>query len=220
MADEFEAIKAVPTRVDLKERFPLTLRYIFCKSFWFLLATGLIAAARIWIGTYHPPINDPSLEIAHGAIQKGMGSFFDYLFFAAFICTVLKLIYEFVFRAMFTYSIELEHLTVTRGIFFRSRSSFPLARINDVSLKRTPVEMLFLLYAIDVLTASPISTYGRIEGLSKKDAVDLQTYLLALVETTLPDVREKAADQAQTKKLSPPEVDKLIHGEDLASEKA
>lgn len=114
-----------------------------------------------------------------------------------------KLAYEYLYYLMFAYVIEQEQFTITQGVLLRERSALPLVKINNISLKRTPLEFLFGLHTVEVLTASPITTDCTVIGLSKKNAIDLQTYILALVETALPKVTESTADAMVHQEPSP-----------------
>ena len=202
--DEFRAAAPLPTRDDLASRFPRRFRVVFARSFYFLLA-GLTAVVGLIISLF---VDNPGdSEVVSAAISA-----FQWFLLGVLAVVMLRIIYEIVAHLMFEYSIELEHLNIVQGIFFRSRASFPIARLNDVSIQRTPVEMLFGLYSIKVLTASPIGLYGAIDGLSRHDAVGLQSLILALVETTLPNVRERSAHRVIAEDLTPEEADREIHG--------
>lgn len=175
-------------RVDLKEMFPLSIRVAFRESFLYLLGLAFVVAGYIAI----------ALQLSHVATLPEMAQSTEFalrsaLYVAITVCGG-KLLYEILCFWVYRYTIELEHLTITRGILFRSRASFPLARINDVSLTREPLDILFGIYTLTILTASPTSEYGSIDGLPSRSAHGLQAYLLALVETTLPDVREEVAE--------------------------
>ena len=182
------SVEAVETRVDLREMFPQSIRLAFEESFAYLIGLFLITAGYIWFATSLPVLPEgPSLI---GSTELVLRWFF---YIAVTICGG-KLLYELIYFLVYRYTIELEHLTITRGVLFRTRTSFPIAKINDVSLRRNPIEILFGVYNLTILTASPVANSGTIEGLPARSAHGLQSYLLALVETTLPDVREKVAE--------------------------
>lgn len=202
--DEFENVQRIATRVDLKERFPQSYRIIFSRSFWFILAL-------ITVGIGYFVFNNASEENPGGDLDYVTRYAFDAFMLAVIVICLVKIIYEFFFHLVYTYKIELEHFTITRGIFFRSRASFPIARINDVSLKRTFIDLLFGLYTLDVLTASAVYQFGIVEGLGKKAAVDLQTYLLAMVESTLPNVPEKEVEKVFEGEMSSETADEILH---------
>ena len=167
--------------------FPQSIRLAFAESFLYLIGLALVVTGYISFASQLPPAADtPNIIDGAEILLRWV------LYLAISICGG-KLIYELLCFLVYRYSIELEHLTVLRGILFRTRASLPLAKINDVTLHRGPIEILFGIYSISVLTASPTASDGTIEGLTSKSAHGLQSYLLALVETTLPDVRENVA---------------------------
>ncbi|MBX7136346.1 MAG: PH domain-containing protein [Oligoflexia bacterium] len=214
--DEFDSDKIFPTRVDLKKLFPQSFRYVLASSFWFLVVTAGLLVANLYFS-----LEVPSAEPVSGQ-PEGLGSLVAYLLdrllLASVVITVIKIGYESLHHFLYSYTTELEHLTISRGVLFRSRFSFPLARINDVSLTRDPIELCFLLYTLDVLTASPILQSGLIEGLPKKSALGLQAYLLALVESSLPNIKEDAAINVQKRGLAPEVADKILHQEETKEE--
>lgn len=204
LMDEFKSVQALPTRDELSARFPRQARSILARSFWFLLA-GLFAVVAYLVLAATP------LTSAPAGLEAAILRLTNWILLITVLIVAIKLLYEVVYFLMFSYAIELEHLTITKGVFFRSRSSFPMAKVNDVSIQRSPIELLFGLYAINVLTASPVSTYGRVGGLNRRNAASLQAFLLALVETTLPDVKEAAAERIARTHLSADEADVALH---------
>ena len=139
--DVYEGVTPVQTRLDLRAAFPRSKRVILLRSFWFLLVLPL-AVVGYWLNLTQRQIPGDSGHIEQGACFL-LGSIVE----LAFVAIVIKLLYEIVYDYIYSYSIELEHLTITKGLLFRSRSSFPLAKINDVSLKRNPLEMFFCVTA-------------------------------------------------------------------------
>lgn len=195
---------SLPTRVYLKQRYPQSWRNILRRCFLPFLALVLAAIGFIQVGS----ITD--LDTRAGELLQQL---MTYLFTVTLVVAVFLLIYEFLYHFLYDYVIELEHLTITRGVFFRSRSSFPIAGINDVSLQRNFFELLFGLHSLSVLTASPVSEFGSIEGLPKSSAIGLQSHLLILVETTRPNVNENAAEKIMANVLTAEQADNLLHGE-------
>lgn len=190
-ADPIEVVPETPrldARVDLRQMFPQSIRLPFAESFLHLIGLALVTAGYISLATRLPPATgSPN-------IVDGTEFILRCIFYIAVCIGGGKLIYELLCYLVYRYSIELEHLTITRGILFRTRASVPIAKINDVSLSRGPVEILFGLYNLTILTASPTANHGTIEGLPSKSAHGLQAYLLALVETTLPNVQDRVAE--------------------------
>lgn len=186
-------ISAVPnepkieSRVDLKELFPQSIRLAFAESFVYLAGLAFVVIGYIAIAMQLPPPASSAMAV------RGTEYLLRWFLYIAITVGGGKLFYELACFWVYRYRIELEHLTIERGILFRSRASVPLAKINDVTLMQTPVELLFGLHTLTILTASPTEAHGQIEGLPTKSARALQAYLLALVETTLPDVRDRVA---------------------------
>lgn len=180
-------VGTLPTRLDLRALYPQSIRLAFAESFPYLLGFVLVFAVYVgFLFEYHVDgAPSPIIDAAEFALR--------YAFYVALSVAGVKLLYELLCFLLYRYAVELEHLSIVRGVLFRSRTAFPIARINDVSLHRTPIEILFGLYTLTILTASPVSNFGSIEGLTGTSARALQAYLLALVETTLPDVRGKLA---------------------------
>lgn len=206
MTDEFESIKSVPTRIDLKAQYPIAFRTIFERSFWFLLAEAIVLYGYITATTDMQNNGLESIQIETAAN--------DTLYYVAKIVSIiciLKLLYEALNHYMYSYIIELEHLTITRGVFQRTRASFPIAKVNDVSLKRNLLQLIFGIYVVDVLTASPEIKYGEVYGLNSQNAIDLQSYLLTLVETTLPQVRNNAGNEIIDGTIEEGEIPHLLH---------
>jgi membrane protein YdbS with pleckstrin-like domain len=206
--DEFEELKRMPTRVDLRKRFPISIRTIFARSFWFLLAVIFVAISYVFLELNTS--TDPGFAI----IDEGVRYVLSLCFRAVLAISIVKFVYEILYFMTYGYITELEHLTITQGIFFRYRASVPIARINDASLRRNPIQLLFGIYSLTILTASPTADYAVIEGLSKKNAVQLQAFILTLVETTLPDVKESAAEKMVAHRtVSAEYAEKLLHGD-------
>lgn len=203
--DEFEKVQPLHLRVNLEEKYPRELRSIIKRSFLFIIAPIFL------IGAYF--LNQ--IRLSQDPIDAPLGYALDGLYMWLLIITgiiaLIKLIYEILYHVTYSFSIEGEHFTITKGILFRSRAAFPIARINDVGIQRTPLDMIFFLYTINILTASPVATEGRVSGLSKVASANLQAFLLTLVESTLPDVKERAVNKILEEELPPEEADKLIH---------
>lgn len=111
------------------------------------------------------------------------------------IAVSAKLIYEFIYFRLYYYGIELEHLVISRGLFFKTRSSVPLASLSDIYIERTPIDLVFFLYNLHFTTTSP-TEHNPVEGLSYKNAFEFQNYLLALANTTVKPIDNEAAKEA------------------------
>ena len=203
--DEFESVKATPTRISLRNRYPQRLRVIIERSIWVVLIL------LVTLVGYLDFLNVTTFAGNSGVPDRVVGIVFDLLLGAVLIVCAIKIAYEFLYFMMYNYTIEREHLIISSGVLFRSRAAFPLAKINDISLQRSPIGLILGLYSLNVLTASAISQYGKIDGLSKKDAVDFQAFLLTLLETALPNINEEAAEIVLENNLPDKTADKIIH---------
>ena len=205
--DEFEQVKKLPTRVDLKRRYPQSILVIIEKNLWFFLA--IILTFIGYVKLHYTQEVDQEFALA---VDYGVAQVFDYLMYGLLIFTSVKIIYDVVFHLMYNYTLEMEHLVVTQGIFKRSRASLPIAKVNDVSLTRNFSELLLGLYSINILTASNSEVSGVISGLRKKEALDLQAYIMILVESTLPQINRKALEIMNKKNLSSEHREILTNG--------
>jgi membrane protein YdbS with pleckstrin-like domain len=188
--------QTAPARINLREQFPISARLVLLESIEciIILVITVIGYFQLSIrygGSYlSGPLQD--------ANSFDVGSFIDTLYYLIVSICVAKILYELLNYILCRYAIELEHLTITRGLFFRSRSSFPVAKINDISLHRSPGQIILGLHTLTLLTAAPTGQYGSIEGLPSRSAYGLQTFLLSLLETTLPHMKDHEAGETLT----------------------
>ncbi len=172
--------------INLRRIYPIAYRSILRRSFVWIV--GLIILMIII------PIVD--------SFTPGNGTMVDQVFFflettiliLGIIVVCTKIIYEFIYFRLYYYGIELEHLIISRGLFFKTRTSIPLASLSDIYIDREPIDLLFSLYNLRFTTASP-AEHGPVEGLSHKNAFDFQNYLLALANTTVKPVDNEAAKE-------------------------
>lgn len=174
--------------INLRKAYPLALRSIFRRSIVWILSFIILLV----------------LITMADMVRPTTGSLAESVFF--FFCTSLlvigallvigKLIYECVYFHVYYYGIELEHLVISRGLFYKTRATFPLARLTDVYAHQTPMDLAFMLYNLRVTTPSPVAEYGAIDGLSQHRAVAMQNFLSALANTTSTPVDEEAATDA------------------------
>jgi len=169
--------------VNLRKAFPMAFRVVFRRSIHWIVGFFILVIAITVVDHFGP----------------GNGALAERVFFLGLLTVFLtgifllsaKLVYELVYYHVYYYGTELEHLVISRGIFFKTRASFPFARMADVYIDRTPLDLLFMLYNLRITTHSPVIEHGAIEGLSFRRASDLQNYLLAVVNTTVKPVDEK-----------------------------
>lgn len=171
--------------VNLRRAYPIAFRSIIRRSIHWLLGfliLIILLTAIDWIR--------PTTGTMAESVFFMLGTT---LFFIGLTLLAAKLVYELLYYHVYYYGTELEHLVISRGLFFKTRASFPLARMADVYVNRTPIDLLFGLYNLRITTPSPVAEHGAIDGLGRKRAIDLQNYLLALVNTTVAPVDEQAA---------------------------
>lgn len=169
--------------VNLRKAFPITFRSIFRRSLHWIIIFFILCLFITVLDHFRP----------------GTGELGERVFFLGCLTALLvgliflaaKLVYELIYYHIYYYGVELEHLIISRGVFFKTRASFPLARMADIYLERAPLDMIFFIYNLRVTTHSPIAEHGSIEGLSFRKASDLQNYLLAMVNTTTTPVDEE-----------------------------
>ena len=199
-------------RMDLREQFPRArFRYVLLRGLVLHLVVGAIVISYLWYALSAPI---PTAGTTSDSIMDLLRA----IFLFAIAASAIKIAYDIAFMMLAGYSIELEHLTISKGVFHRLRASFPLARINDVSIKRNFMELVFGLATVDILTASPLTDSGLIEGMSLKNALGLQAHLLALIETTLPNVNEVNAAKAVNAGATPELADHYLHDDSVEQE--
>ena len=71
-----------------------------------------------------------------------------------FLFVLGKYCWEQIYRACYTYGIEANHLSMSKGVILKQRGQFPLSRITDVYLDRTLGD-LFLAYTISTYPLRP-----------------------------------------------------------------
>ncbi|MFN8390833.1 MAG: PH domain-containing protein [Bdellovibrionota bacterium] len=172
--------------INLRRVYPLAWRSIIRRSLHWIIAFIILLI----------------VITAADKIRPATGSMAEQVFFmlattllgVGFVLLLGKLIYELISFKVCYYGIELEHFVISRGVFFKTRASFPLARLADVYVERTPIDLVFFLHNVRVTTPSPVADHGTVDGLSTKNATGLQNYLLALVNTTTPTIDERKAE--------------------------
>lgn len=193
--DEFEDSTDLSDNLNLRQRYPQSFRYVIQRS---LVAVALFLACAALLFFMPLPVY---ARAGHGLfLVLGVA-----LLLVMLGCTV-RFLYDLTYYWIFSYSIQLDHFSITRGVLFRSRMSLPIAKINDVTIKRGPIELMLQLYRIEILTGSALmGETVQIPGLSRDNAAALQKYLLALVETTLPVPDKVLAERvvAEAQQVSP-----------------
>ena len=192
-----------PPHMHLKETHGQSWRYILYRGLGIYL--GMLLVALLFAAyRFYTPV--PSVD--DSAMVRVSDTIFRAFFFACLIVTLVRLAYDALYHALYDYSIELEHLTISKGVFSWLRASFPIARISDVSIKRNFLQILCGVADVDILTSSPDTESGLIEGLSFKTALELQAELLALIENTLPEAEDRGPKKIRTKETGSVDVKK------------
>jgi len=170
--------------INLRKRFPMSLRSIFRRSWNWILAYFLCVSLLIF---FSPPAGESTVVVP----QEIYVLLTIYVVTGGLIVLALKLFYEFIFHVVSYYGIESDHLVISRNVFLKHRASFPLAAITDVHLDRGIVDFIFALYDLRIATPHLASArYSKIEGLSRKNAIELQDYLTSMIETLHPQIRD------------------------------
>lgn len=175
--------------VELRREYPIARRFVLMR-----VAPWLIIFIAIWIGLQ-------TFDTIFGSYGSGPAEEVWQMLCASVLLTVavlvgIRLIYELVYFKLYRYGLELEHLVIAKGVLWRTRASFPLTKITDIYVEQTPLELLFGLATLQVTTPAAVTNFGGIEGLSTARSVQLQQYLLALINTTQPTVDEAAAEES------------------------
>lgn len=194
--------------INLKRVYPQSKRYILLKSLQWIILTAVMVFSY-WAFQHYTPqdFRDlPALQLLDQVVSA--------IVMTAVILCCLKLLWEACELWAFYYGIELEHLIINKGIIVKTRSSIPISKIIDVTLFRGPIELVLALYQLRIFTPGAIETIVSIEGLPRRRAIALQNHLLALIETTLPQPNEHAANEvvdfplaantSETSRLHPP----------------
>ena len=115
----------------------------------------------------------------------------------AFVVIALLLGVTFVFSwlrwRMFTYQVLPDQLVISRGVLHRTRRSIPAERIQDVSLKQSPLARLVGLAEVRIETGGGEKDEGRLDSVSLAEAHRLRALLRGLGRDTSRDMAASAA---------------------------
>lgn len=174
--------------VELRREYPIAKRFILMR-----LAPWLVVLFALWIGFY--TFDTLFAPVGTGAAEEVWQVLCGSVMLTGVVLVILRFIYELVYYKLYRYGLELDHLVIAKGVLWRTRASFPLTKITDIYVEQTPLELVFGLATLQVTTPAAVTNFGGIEGLSSSRAVQLQQYLLALINTTQPPVDEVAAEE-------------------------
>ena len=165
------------TELNLKKLYPVSGLIDFRKTFWLLGATMTLSLVAAVVNLMPPSfLSDPNTSLM---ITNGV----RVLAFALACCWFVKFIYECLRRHSLYYGIFDGHLIISQGIILKQRGFFPLSRITDIYLERSPLDLLFGLHTLHISTPTSLSErFARIEGLSLPVALALQQLLSSVLE--------------------------------------
>ena len=187
MSKTIEELSTAPTRINLRREFPRPLRSIVRRSFCSIVMFLIVIIVTSFLDSSARAVE------SRGATLDMLQLFCMAMVILFALGAAIHVAFEICYYIFYEYVIELDHLVITKGLFFRARASVPLAQITDASLRRGPIDLVFALYDMRILTSSPMSDMTTIDNMSPKNAVGLQNRLLSLIETTTPPVDELAA---------------------------
>jgi membrane protein YdbS with pleckstrin-like domain len=157
-----------PDEVDLAEKFHLEARYPFRKSF--TLFIGCVALWVFYIAIYG---------------FAGLGTIETYLQYWFYLAVRLSLfvflgryLYWELYRRTYEYRSEGSRLLISKGVVVKLQGSIPLIPMTSIFVKRDPLDLLFGLYQIQVLSpVDSLNNLGCIEGLNRENVYALHRYL-------------------------------------------
>lgn len=183
--------------IDLRDRYPLATRVILRRS-WLWLSIYVFALYF----TLFRYIDAEVAPTSEGVFVELLNTVSIWVVFGGLLLCCGKLIYEVLYFITYEYGIDAGNLTVTEGVILKTRSSFPLSKITDIYLDRDLVDTVFLLWDLNISTPQMQSSrFGKIFGLSRRSALELQDYLGTLLESVHPTT-EPALERSA--KESPP----------------
>lgn len=163
--------------LNLKKLYPISGLTDFRKTFWLLCATMLLSLIAA-LANVVPQTLLPDHYLNH-MVNNGL----RILAFALGCCWFGKFVYECLRRHCLYYGIFDGHLLITQGIILKQRGFFPLSRITDIYLERSPLDLLFGLHTLHISTPTSLSErFARIEGLNLPTALELQQLLSSVLE--------------------------------------
>lgn len=178
-------VERVPDPVNLRKVYPIALRSIVRRSFVWIVGLLIVLFGVTLLDAL------PST----GFSQRVFDTLCMALVLSAALLVIGKLIYECIFYHTYYYGVELEQFVVSRGVLFKTRASFPIAKLTDTYLHRTPLDLVLGLYNLVITTPSPLADYGTVTGLPARHAKGLQNYLVALASTATPMVDSVEAER-------------------------
>ena len=175
--------------INLRKQYPLSKLSIFRRSWHWLFiyvdVVGLLLSRALFAA--------PNSESGNLFTQMFNWLSF-YLIFGGLAVITAKLFYEVLYYCTYQYVVDSGGISVVEGVLIRVRSSYPLTKITDVYLDRNWIEVICLLWNLNIATPNPASFgFGQIRGLRRDVAVALSDYLNSLLDTVHPEA-ERAVE--------------------------
>lgn len=79
------------------------------------------------------------------------------------------------------YALREKDITYRSGIIFTKILTVPLSRVQQVSVKRNPMDRLFGLHSVLIADASQMSGMMKIPGLTEERAEQIKSYIIAAI---------------------------------------
>ncbi len=170
--------------VNLRAAYPVSHRSVFSRSWLWILVFLILTALLSWgeeVAAHHPDgvglDRNPLLSVA--AYER----FSFYAFYAGLLLLSLKIIYEELYQMTLYYGIEAEHFVITTGVLMKRRSTLHISLITDIFLQRSLVELILLLYSVQVANPSNEGPPpSKIRSFSRANAVGIQDLLVTLIK--------------------------------------
>ena len=115
------------------------------------------------------------------------------------VAIVWKLAYPILYFFTYTYDIEGDNLTISKGVFAKHEITLPFSRITDVYIDRDVLDVVFGL--CDLHISTPTAESGRaahIDGLNTKGAAKLRALILFKINQSSYAVNQGVASSAGT----------------------
>ncbi len=183
--------------IDLRADYPLAARVVIRRS-WLWLVTYAVALYFTLFRYLDARVNPTS----EGLFVELLNTVSVWVIFGGLLLCCGKLIYEVLYFITYEYGVDLGNLTVTEGVILKTRSSFPISKITDIYLDRDLIDTVFLLWDLNISTPQMKSAaFGKIFGLSRRSALELQDYLGSLLESVHPNTEIAVGQTPKEKPL-------------------
>lgn len=163
--------------MNLSRIFPVSWMVGF-RMTWMSL---LVACATTTVAIAARPESELGLQISPLLLQ-----WLNWLALGAWGVWGLRFLYEQIARLTLFYGIEDGHFVIARGVIIRERGGFPLARLTDMYLESSLINLLLGVRTLHLATPTTLSEkFARIDGLDARVAVALLRRLSRLVDRSI-----------------------------------